>query len=548
MGFPASPPPYLDPNRNATFGVSFASSGASFNVTGYTFPAFQASQQLEWFDKIQADAAESAGGADASLPSPSVFSTALYVVGLGPNDYFVLFFGEKIDETTLPRITAGGAKQVQAFASAVVAALKAYVQALYSRGARRFLLFEIPPLGCLPLWRQALQPAEKQGECVSAISAYSQEHNRQLAVAIAALRKTLKGSDILLAKTYGFTEKAVADPPYVGLLGTNACCGGPPPLNGLVQCGTSDTIGGYKVTATACSRPQDSIFWDRLHPTEAFNRELAKSIFLGGKDSIEPMNLRQLASSAAGVKKDLDNDADSIGDSGNNVDDKSSEVDDDGKSTDRKTESRMRTRSHFKLPEPASSSKHPYAKALSLIRAGEWSKLTGELCKAYLRYHRLRLSDLTADLINRIQRHYELKDVQSAKRQYPRTSFHINCTGDDCKNDVVLFNQRISARSVTRHERKATHGGYRSVAGRVVSESYGVKKQQHTFTVEVIWRSGLHALAPMTQLLVKGRVLYRHKTFRQVDPKEKAGQESLGILYSREHFAAQCLDRKHELW
>ncbi|CAI7728386.1 unnamed protein product, partial [Closterium sp. NIES-53] len=146
---------------------------------------------------------------------------------------------------------------------------------------------------------------------------------------------------------------------------------------------------------------------------------------------------------------------------------------------------------------------------------GEWSKLTSELCKAYLRYHRLRLSDSTADLITRIQKHYELKDIQSAKRQYPHASFFIHCTGDVCRNDVVLFNQRISTRSISRHEKKAMHGEFRLVAGRVVSESYGVKKQQHTFTVEVFWSSGLHALALMMQLLVKGRVLYRHKTFRQ---------------------------------
>ncbi|CAI5507902.1 unnamed protein product, partial [Closterium sp. Naga37s-1] len=80
---------------------------------------------------------------------------------------------------------------------------------------------------------------------------------------------------------------------------------------------------------------------------------------------------------------------------------------------------------------------------------GEWSKLTGELCKAYLRYYGLRLSDSKANLISRIQRHYELKDVQSAKRQYPRASFFINCTGDVCRNDVVLFNQRVSTGSVS---------------------------------------------------------------------------------------------------
>ncbi|CAI5492190.1 unnamed protein product, partial [Closterium sp. Naga37s-1] len=164
---------------------------------------------------------------------------------------------------------------------------------------------------------------------------------------------------------------------------------------------------------------------------------------------------------------------------------------------------------------------------------GEWGKLTSELCKAYLRYYGLRLSDSKADLISRIQRHYELKDFQSAKRQYPRASFFINCTGDVCRNDVVLFNQRISTRSVSTHERKATHGGYRLVAGRVVSESYGVKKQQHTFTVEVIWTSGAHALAPMTQLLVKGRVLYRHKTFRQKWPNEAERVAAIAEKHAR---------------
>ncbi|CAI5977355.1 unnamed protein product [Closterium sp. NIES-65] len=269
---------------------------------GQTFPAFQASQQLEWFDKIRNDVEEAGGSSTILPPSLSVFSTALYVMGLCSNDYFVLFFGEKIDDTTLPRISTLSAKQVQAFASGVVAALKGFVEGIYSRGARRFLLFEAPPFGCLPLWR-TLQPAEKQGECVSALNAYSQEHNKQLAVAIAGLRKTLKGSEILVVKTYDFLANTFADPVSLGLSETNACCGGPPPINGLVQCGTSKTLGGYKVTVTECSRPQDSLYWDRLHPTEALNREMAKSILLGGKESITPMNVRQLASAASGEKR-----------------------------------------------------------------------------------------------------------------------------------------------------------------------------------------------------------------------------------------------------
>ncbi|CAI7855954.1 unnamed protein product, partial [Closterium sp. NIES-53] len=142
---------------------------------------------------------------------------------------------------------------------------------------------------------------------------------------------------------------------------------------------------------------------------------------------------------------------------------------------------------------------------------GDWSKLTVELCKAYLRHHSLRMSGVKSDLISRIQEHAEIKDVASAMRKYPPSSFCINCTGDVCRKDVVLFRQRI----FKGHSKKSKCLGCRMVAGRVVMESYGEKRQQHTFTVEVIWSTGLQALPPMKQLLVKGRFLYKHKTFRQ---------------------------------
>ncbi|KAG6496473.1 hypothetical protein ZIOFF_044340 [Zingiber officinale] len=93
---------------------------------------------------------------------------------------------------------------------------------------------------------------------------------------------------------------------------------------------------------------------------------------------------------------------------------------------------------------------------------------------------------------------------------YPWSSFFINCTGDVCKGDVVRFRQRVYDKFTRR-----TIIGKRTIAGRVVKESYGAAKQQHTFTVEVLWSRGKNALPPMFPLLVKGRNLYRLKTFRQ---------------------------------
>ncbi|CAI5522775.1 unnamed protein product, partial [Closterium sp. Naga37s-1] len=299
LGFPGSPPPYLQPGRNATLGVSFASAGASFNITGYTLPAFQASQQLQWYAKLQSDV-NAAAGADPLLPkSPAVFASALHIVGLGANDYQILFFGERVNESTIPRLAAGGSQQAREFATAVVGAVEAYVRGLYGLGARRFLLSELPPFGCAPLWRQALQ----QAQCVAVLNGYAQAHNRLLAAAAGRLREELVGSQILLTKVYGLVETAVADPATVGLLeGSNACCGGPPPLNGLVQCGTTANLGGNPVTASQCSRPQDAVFWDQFHPTESLNRILARNSFVGRQDSITPMSVRDLAQLARGQK------------------------------------------------------------------------------------------------------------------------------------------------------------------------------------------------------------------------------------------------------
>ena len=47
------------------------------------------------------------------------------------------------------------------------------------------------------------------------------------------------------------------------------------------------------------------------------------------------------------------------------------------------------------------------------------------------------------------------------------------------------------------------------MAGRIIRESYGALKQQHTFTVEVLWSSGLRPKQPLENLLIKGRNLYR---------------------------------------
>ncbi|KAK9067089.1 hypothetical protein SSX86_014414 [Deinandra increscens subsp. villosa] len=128
-------------------------------------------------------------------------------------------------------------------------------------------------------------------------------------------------------------------------------------------------------------------------------------------------------------------------------------------------------------------------------------------CKTYLRKHGMRVSGTKEECVQRIKEHGRLKDG-SFESLYPRSSFSINCTGDACRGDVVLFKQKM-------YDSQRNTIGRRTVAGRVVKESYGASTQQHTFSIEVLWSKWFKELNPLSILLIKGRNLYRFGTFRQ---------------------------------
>ncbi|KAF9622670.1 hypothetical protein IFM89_032591 [Coptis chinensis] len=199
---------------------------------------------------------------------------------------------------------------------------------------------------------------------------------------------------------------------------------------------------------------------------------------------------------------------------------------------------------------PVHDDKALYDHIVQLLKGGHHLELLKlEECKVYLRKHGLRLTGTKEVCIQRIQEHWRIKDGMG-EQLYPRSSFSINCTGDVCKCDVVVFTQRVLGSMYirvsiifvaceafwclmsdpkpvsfvlklvisNRFDKVTRNGnllGKRTIAGRVVKESYGAAKQQHTFTVEVLWSKGAKKMPPLAPLLVKGRILYRLKTFRQ---------------------------------
>ncbi|KAF5201148.1 Zinc finger ccch domain-containing protein [Thalictrum thalictroides] len=150
-----------------------------------------------------------------------------------------------------------------------------------------------------------------------------------------------------------------------------------------------------------------------------------------------------------------------------------------------------------------------------MLTAGHLEKLKIDQCKVYLRKHGLRLTGNKDVLIERIREHLGIING-GGEQKYPASTFVLNCKGDACTGDVVMFEQNVyEMYNIASRSASGPPCGTRIVAGRIVKESYGAAKQQHTFTIEVLWSTGVKPLPSLHPLLIKGRNLYRLKTLRQ---------------------------------
>ncbi|KAK2654759.1 hypothetical protein Ddye_014615 [Dipteronia dyeriana] len=177
--------------------------------------------------------------------------------------------------------------------------------------------------------------------------------------------------------------------------------------------------------------------------------------------------------------------------------------------------SKSRCSSSVKDQEERKENVKGFELVYKIIENGDVEKLKLEQCKVYLRKNGLRLTGNKSTLIQRVKEHLQISNGEGEK-MYPVSSFVLNCKGDACTGDVVMFEQNVYEMfNIASRSASGPPCGKRIVAGRIVKESYGATKQQHTFTIEVLWSKGEKPLPPLHPLLIKGRNLYRLETLRQ---------------------------------
>lgn len=121
--------------------------------------------------------------------------------------------------------------------------------------------------------------------------------------------------------------------------------------------------------------------------------------------------------------------------------------------------------------------------------------------------------------------HQKMLAIEEAKNKLPDDSYSINSTGDCVTGDeIAFFNAGKSSERLY---------------GIITHESYGIDKQQHTFTIET--NDG-------AKMLIKGRNLYRNGVLRKPWQDENKRQTALDEKHERGNVARkERLTRKQNL-
>lgn len=97
--------------------------------------------------------------------------------------------------------------------------------------------------------------------------------------------------------------------------------------------------------------------------------------------------------------------------------------------------------------------------------------------------------------------------------------YYIDCTGDAVVGDDVRFERATFSGSF----RSAKFAGFERITGKIIRDSYGGDKQQHTFTL---------GLEGGGELRIKGRNLYSNTLYRKPWVNES---ERLAALAEKHH-------------
>ncbi|CAD6259913.1 unnamed protein product [Miscanthus lutarioriparius] len=281
LGQKSLPPPFLAPNSSAAMtnsGINYGSgSSGIFDDTGsFYIGRIPLGQQISYFEKTRSQIRETMDEEAATY----FFKKALFILAAGSNDILeylspsVPFFGrEKPDPSH--------------FQDALVSNLTFYLKRLNELGARKFVVSDVGPLGCIPYVRALeFMPAR---ECSASANRVTEGYNKKLKRMVEKMNQEMgPESKFVYTDTYKIVMEIIQNYRQYGFDDAlDPCCGGsfPPFL----------CIGVANSSSSLCSDRSKYVFWDAFHPTEAANLIVASKLLDGDAAAAWPINVRELS-------------------------------------------------------------------------------------------------------------------------------------------------------------------------------------------------------------------------------------------------------------
>ncbi|CAI5519314.1 unnamed protein product [Closterium sp. Naga37s-1] len=252
-------------------GTSFATAAAGARNWVYAGKTRSLQTQIAYMQEYK----------DKRQNNPQVMlDQSLIMISAGTNDYVLALLGQS------------GGQSVEQVLSATTGAIVKAVQDLNAMTkTTKIVVFDVPPLGCIP----AVRYFEKTpaGQCDAAANKLADQHNTGVRVKLEKLRQQGVTNLILFKQSTVYRVKGTAAGGFIDQ--TSVCCEGKTPSGKLIACGQTVKEGGKSYSATACKDPTKYVWWDWYNPTEAFNEVLSGILWHSNSVSyVSPFGLKAI--------------------------------------------------------------------------------------------------------------------------------------------------------------------------------------------------------------------------------------------------------------
>ncbi|KAK9194675.1 hypothetical protein WN944_005382 [Citrus x changshan-huyou] len=195
-------------------------------------------------------------------------SKSIFIISIGSNDYISNYPATLLHDTN------------KRFARLLTSKLSHQLQRLYNLGARKIVVSEIGPIGCVP----AITSQNKhKGKCVEHKNQLVSEYNSMLPAMLQNLTSSLQGSSFVNGHAYRLASDAIINPSNYGLKdASNPCC--KTWLSGIEGC---------IPFVEPCDRRDKYYFWDGYHPSEIVY-SLFASRCINNASFCSPFSLKEL--------------------------------------------------------------------------------------------------------------------------------------------------------------------------------------------------------------------------------------------------------------